>query len=216
MRVCVCIVVCACAITTVSIISSVWSRQRLVSRHRSVSKEIKDDANRCRLAIMKHNYSFIRRCNCFVRASQFVLVVGRLLLPLYTMHAHPYLTFCVMLHPPSVIVLQAWRVDVIVVLERRGISLVLVEHISEWVAGFVWLGIGFTGTKIARNTHHYTRFQWQGSEERVLQPEESFTLSYAKVSLGGTTDCRKDNWPAFTWRSVNAAVFVSHSDPQYN
>lgn len=55
-------------------------------------KGIKDDANRCRIAIMKHNYSFIRRCNCFVKASQFALVVHRLLLPLYDAHAHPYLT----------------------------------------------------------------------------------------------------------------------------
>lgn len=84
--------VCACVITTVSIISIVWDSQRLASRHHSMSKGIKDDANRCRLAIMKHNYSFIRRCNCFVRASQFVLVVRRLLLPLYNAHAHPYLT----------------------------------------------------------------------------------------------------------------------------
>lgn len=65
-----------------------------------MSKGIKDDANRCRLAIMKHNYSFIRRCNCFVRASQFVLVVRRLLLPLYNTHAHPYLTCYVICDSP--------------------------------------------------------------------------------------------------------------------
>lgn len=65
-----------------------------------MSKGIKDDANRCRLAIMKHNYSFIRRSNCFVKASQFVLVVRRLLLPLYNTHAHPYLTCCVICDSP--------------------------------------------------------------------------------------------------------------------
>lgn len=81
-----------------------------------MSKGIKDDANRCRLAIMKHNYSFIRRCNCFVRASQFVLVVRRLLLPLYNAHAHPYLTCYVICDtpPPSVIILQVLRVVFIV------------------------------------------------------------------------------------------------------
>lgn len=65
-----------------------------------MSEGIKDDANRCRLAIMKHNYSFIRRCNCFVRASQFVLVVHRLLLPLHNAHAHPYLTCYVICDTP--------------------------------------------------------------------------------------------------------------------
>lgn len=80
------------ATTTVSIISIVWASQRLASRHHLMSKRIKDDANRCRLATIKHNYGFIRRCNCFVRASQFVLVVHRLLLPLYNAHSHPYLT----------------------------------------------------------------------------------------------------------------------------
>lgn len=57
---------------------------------------------------MKHNYSLIRRCNCFVGASQFVLVVHRLLLPLSTAHAHPYLTCCVTCAIlPSLIILPA-------------------------------------------------------------------------------------------------------------
>lgn len=91
-----------------------------------MSKGIKDDANRCRLAIMKRNYSFIRRCNCFVRASQFVLVVHRLLLPLYNTHAHPYLTCYVICDTlPSVIILQAWRVVFIVFMERSGLLLVV-------------------------------------------------------------------------------------------
>lgn len=99
-----CVVLCVCVRVPInilsmfvcdhqpSIISIVAASQRLVSRHYSMSKRIKDDANKCRLAIMKRNYGFIRRCNCFVSASRFVLVVRRLLLPLYNTHAHPYLT----------------------------------------------------------------------------------------------------------------------------
>jgi len=89
-----------------------------------MSEGRKDDANRCRLAIMKHNYSFIRRCNCFVRATQFVLVVRRLLLPLYNAHAHPYLTRCVICDTtPSVIIPRAWRVVFIVFMEgEMGLS----------------------------------------------------------------------------------------------
>lgn len=88
-----------------------------------MSEGIKDDANRCRLAIMKHNYSFIRRCNCFVRASQFVLVVRRLLLPSYNADAHAYLTrFVICDTAPSVIIPPALRVVFIVFMEGCGLS----------------------------------------------------------------------------------------------
>lgn len=91
-----------------------------------MSKGIKDDANRCRLAIMKHNYSFIRRCNCFVRASQFVLVVHRLLLPLYNAHAHPYLTCYVICDIPfSYYSASIESLVFIVFMERSGVSLVM-------------------------------------------------------------------------------------------
>lgn len=110
---CVCACVCLCCrclrVNTAHCYSSiVLASQRLARRHHSVNEGIKDDANRRRVAIMKHNYSFIRRFKCFVRASQFVLVVHRLLLQLHTAHAHPYLTCdvtCAIL--PSVITLQA-------------------------------------------------------------------------------------------------------------
>lgn len=80
---------------------------------------IKNDKNRCRVPIMKHNYSFIRRFKCFVRASQFVLVVHCLLLQLYAAHAHPYLTCyvtCAIL--PAVVILQA--IVFVVFVERSG------------------------------------------------------------------------------------------------
>lgn len=80
---------------------------------------IKDDKNRYRASIMKHDYCFIRRLKCFVRASQFVLVVHRLLLQLYTAHAHPYLTCdgtCAIL--PAVVILQA--IVFVVFVERSG------------------------------------------------------------------------------------------------
>lgn len=91
------------------------SQSEVSARPHSMSKGMKDDANRCRLAIMKHNYSFIRRCNCFVRASQCVLVVRRLILPLYNAHAHPYLTRYVICDTPILLLfcelslLSLWR-----------------------------------------------------------------------------------------------------------
>lgn len=97
-----------CVFLCLNISSIVLASRRLARRHHSVNEGIKDDANRCRVAIMKHNCSFIRRFKCFVSASQFVPVVRRLLLQLYSAHAHPHLTCyvtCAIL--PSVIVLQA-------------------------------------------------------------------------------------------------------------
>lgn len=68
---------------------------------------------------MKHNYSLIRRFECFVKASQFVLVVHRLLLQLYTAHAHPHLTCGVTCtNLPSVIILHA--IVLVVFVERSG------------------------------------------------------------------------------------------------
>lgn len=49
---------------------------------------------------MKHNYSFIQICNCFVIAPQFVLAVHCFSLPLYNAHSRPYLPCTVICGTP--------------------------------------------------------------------------------------------------------------------